>query len=267
MIGLIFGDTDFPKEILKKIKKKKLRYLIIDLSKNKSFKKDKNSKRVSIGQFGKIINLLNENKCKKVLFAGKVKKPRFSKLQLDFKGIYYMPRIIKSLRIGDAAILKEIIGILNREKIKTISSLFFNPELTLKKGIYTKIKPNIIDKADINKAISILKNLNKYNYSQGTVVRNNKMIAIEDSGGTQKLLKKLKNKKFKNNGVLVKFPKKKQDLRIDLPTVGLKTLRQCKFAGLKGIVVKNNQNIFLDKKKCINFANRNKMFILSKWKK
>ena len=93
---------------------------------------------------------------------------------------------------------------------------------------------------------------------------NKKMIAIEGSGGTQKLLKKSKNKKFKNNGVLVKFPKKKQDLRIDLPTVGLKTLRQCKFAGLKGIVVKNNQNIFLDKKKCINFANKNKMFILSK---
>ncbi len=61
MIGLIFGDTDFPKEILKKIKRKKLKYLIIDLSKNRSFKKDKNSKRVSIGQFGKIINLFKEN--------------------------------------------------------------------------------------------------------------------------------------------------------------------------------------------------------------
>ena len=88
-----------------------------------------------------------------------------------------------------------------------------------------------------------MNNLNKYNYSQGTVVRNKKVIAIEGSGGTQKLLKKLKNKKFKNNGVLVKFPKK-QDLRVDLPTVGLKTLKQCKLAGLKGIVVKNKQNIF-----------------------
>ena len=264
MIGLIFGDTEFPKEILKRVKQKKIRYLIIDLSKNKSFRKDKNSKSVSIGQFGKIINLLKENRCKKVLFAGKVNKPKFSKLKLDFKGVYYMPRILKSSRVGDAAILKEIINIFKKERIKTISSLFFNQELTLKKGIYTKIKPNIFDKADINKAISILNNLNKYNFSQGTVVRNKKMIAIEGSGGTQKLLKKSKNKKFKNNGVLVKFPKKKQDLRIDLPTVGLKTLRQCKFAGLKGIVVKNNQNIFLDKKKCINFANKNKMFILSK---
>ena len=264
MIGLILGDTDFPKEILKKIKRKKLKYLIIDLSKNRSFKKDENSKRISMGQFGKIINLLKENRCKTVLFAGKVKKPKFSKLRLDFKGVYYMPRIIKSSRIGDAAILKEIIEIFKREKITTISSLFFNPELTLKKGIYTKIKPSKIDKADINKAISILNKLNKYNFSQGAVVRNKKLIAIEGSDGTQNLLKKLKNKRFKNNGVLVKFPKKKQDLRVDLPTVGLKTLEQCKLAGLKGIVVKNRQNIFLERKKCINYANKNKMFILSK---
>ena len=264
MIGLIFGDTDFPKEILKKIKRKKLKYLIVDLSKNSSFKKDKNSKRVSIGQFGKIINLLKENKCKKILFAGKVKKPKFSKLRLDFKGVYYMPRIIRSSRIGDAAILKELIEIFKREKITTISSLFFNPELTLKKGLYTKIKPSNHDNADINKAIFILNKLNKYNFSQGTVVRNKKLLAIEGREGTQSLLKKLKKKGLKNNGVLVKFPKKKQDLRVDLPTVGLKTLKQCKLVGLKGIVVKNKQNIFLERKKCINFANKNKMFILSK---
>ena len=55
-----------------------------------------------------------------------------------------MPRIIKSSKIGDAAILKEIIDIFKRERITTISSLFFNPELTLKKGIYTKIKPSEI---------------------------------------------------------------------------------------------------------------------------
>ena len=60
-----------------------------------NFKKDKYSYTVSIGQFGKIIKILKENKCKKVLFAGKVKKPNFSKLRLDFKGIYYIPRIIK----------------------------------------------------------------------------------------------------------------------------------------------------------------------------
>ena len=62
-------------------------------------------------------------------------------------------------------------------------------------------------------------------------------------------------------GVLVKFPKKKQDIRIDLPTVGLSTLKQCKSAGLKGLVLKNKKNVFLDQANSIKFANKNKMFI------
>ncbi len=263
MIGLIFGDTDFPKQILKKIKNKK-KYLIIDLSRDKTFRKDRNSHFVSLGQFGKIIKILKENNCKKVLFAGKVKKPKFSKLRLDLKGVYYMPRIIKSAKLGDAAILKEIIKILKKEKIKTVSSLSFNSELTLKKGNYSKIKPNKEDKIDINKAIQTLNNLDKYTFSQGTVVRKKKIISIEGKGGTYAMLKKCKNKRFKNQGVLVKFPKKGQDLRIDLPTVGLSTLKQCKLAGLKGVVLKDRRNIFLERKKCISFANKNKMFITVK---
>ena len=59
MIGLIFGETDFPKQILKKVNKRKIKYLIIDLTKSKRFSKDKNSYSVSIGQLSKIIKLEN----------------------------------------------------------------------------------------------------------------------------------------------------------------------------------------------------------------
>ena len=261
MIGLIFGDTDFPDQILKSIKKKKVKYLIIDLSKSKKFKKDKKSYTVSIGQFGRIINILKENSCKKVLFAGKVKRPNFSKLRLDFKGVYYIPRIIKASKLGDAAILKEVIKILAKNNIKTVNSIMFNPELSLKRGNFSKIKPNKQDKLDIQKAIKTLNNLREYNFSQGVVVRNEKVVSIEGKGGTQKMLEKTRSKKFRNHGVLVKLPKKKQDLRIDLPTVGLQTLKQCKSAGLKGIVLKDRQNVFLERKQCISFANKNGIFI------
>ena len=264
MIGLIFGEKTFPKEILKKIKKRGVKYLIIDLTKKGVFKTNKNSHRFSIGQFGKIIKTLKNYNCKTVLFAGVVKKPIFSKLRLDLKGIYYIPRIIKSSKLGDAAILKEIIKILKNEKINTISSLFYNPELTLKKGNYSKIKPNKKDKIDIKKAISTLKRLKKHNFSQGVVVKNKKIIAIEGKEGTQQMLKKCISTKSINTGVLVKYPKSKQDLRIDLPTIGLSTLKDCKSANIKGIVLKNRQNIFLERKKCISFANKNKMFIAVK---
>jgi DUF1009 family protein len=260
MIGLIFGETDFPKLILKKIRNKK-KYVIIDLTNKKIFKKDKNSHSVSIGQFGKIINILKDNKCKKVLFAGRVKKPNLSRLKLDFKGIYYISKIIKSYKLGDAAILKEIIKILKKEKISTVKSTLFTPEFSLKKGNYSKKKPSIQDKKDIIKAIDILNKTKTYNSTQAAVSRNNKIIAIEGKEGTQKMLKKIQNKK---GGVLVKLPKEKQDVRVDLPTIGLDTLKQCKIVGLSGVVLKHKKNIFLEKKNCINYANKNKLFILVK---
>jgi len=262
MIGLIFGETDFPKYIYKKIKGKK-NYLIIDLTKKKFFKKDKNSHSISVGQFGKIISKLKENNCKKVLFAGKVQKPNFSRIKLDLKGIYYIPRIIKKSKLGDAALLKEIIDILKNEKIQTISSTAYTPELNLSKGNYSKYRPDIKDKKDINNALRALNKSNQYNHIQGAISRDN-FIILEKQEGTQKMLKKIKKMKNNNKGVLVKFPKKKQDPRIDLPTIGLNTLKQCKAAGLKGIVLKHKKNIFLDKSQSINFANKNKMFIFVK---
>tara|TARA_X000000950_G_scaffold248013_1_gene306763 strand:- start:399 stop:1187 length:789 start_codon:yes stop_codon:yes gene_type:complete len=262
MIGLIFGETDFPKYIYKKIKNE-VKYIIIDLTKKNFFKKDKNSHKVSIGQFGKIISILKKNNCKKVLFAGKVDKPNFSKLSLDLKGILYISNILKKAKIGDAAILKEIINILKKEGIKTISSTFFTPELNLSRGNYSNHKPDSVDKRDIKNAIRDLKKSKPYSHIQGAIGRNNSVI-LEKRKGTQNLLKNIKKLKNKKNGVLVKFPKKKQDRRIDLPTVGLDTLKQCKSAGLKGIVLKHKSNIFLDKARAIQFANKNKLFILVK---
>ena len=258
MIGLFLGDTDFPNIVLNKIKRKKKKYFIIDFSKNSEFKKDKNSYRISIGKFGEIIDLIKEKKCNKVLFAGKIAKPKFSSIRLDLKGIYYMPSIIKAARLGDAAIIKAIIKILNNEKIKVISSIHFNPELAGKKGNFTKLKPSQNDNKSINQGIRYLNKSNTLDHVQALVVKNNNIIAKEGNQGTKKMLFKLKRN---SGGILIKFPKKRQDLRIDLPTIGFQTLKDCKKYGLKGIVLKSKMNIFLDKIKCIQFANNNKIFI------
>ena len=258
MIGLFLGDTDFSEAVLKKIKKLNKKYFIIDLSKNNKFKKDINSNRISIGNFGKIIRLIKEKKSKKVLFAGKIAKPKFSTLKLDLKGVYYMPSIIRAAKLGDAAIIKAIIKILDNENINVISSIFFNPELTAKSGNYSKLKPNISDSNSIKKGIAYFNKLNNLDHVQAVIVKDGTILATEDRYGTKKMLSKL-NKK--SEGILIKLPKKKQDLRMDLPTIGLQTLKDCKKYGLKGIVLKSKKNIFLDKAKCISFANKNKIFI------
>ena len=260
MIGLFFGTTDFPKKILENIKKKNHKYFIFDLTSNRTFKKDKNSYYISIGKFGQILNLIHKKKCKKVLFAGKIDKPKISKIKLDLKGVYYIPRIIKAAKLGDAAILKELIKILSENKIKVIKSNFFNPELTLSKGNYTKLKVNKLNQENIRIGLNDLNMMNSYNHVQGLVVRNKKVIIRETEKGTKRMLLLVKRRK-KHSGILIKFPKKKQDKRADLPTIGLETLKDCSKAGINGIVLKSNQNIFLDKRKSINYANKKKIFI------
>tara|TARA_B100000886_G_scaffold244628_1_gene171931 strand:- start:230 stop:1015 length:786 start_codon:yes stop_codon:yes gene_type:complete len=258
MIGLFLGDTDFPEIVLNKIKKLKKKYFIIDFSKNSKFQKNNYSHRISIGKFGKILNLIKKKKSKKVLFAGKITKPKFSTLRLDLKGIYYMPSVIQAAKKGDAAIIKVIIEILNNEGIKVISSIYFNQELSLRSGNYTKLKPNDNDIASIKKGIKYFDKLNDLDHVQALIVNDGKIVAKEGREGTRKMLIKLKKK---TQGILIKFPKKKQDLRMDLPTIGLQTIKDCKKYGLKGIVLKSKKNIILDKVKCIQFANENRIFI------
>ena len=260
MIGLFLGSTAFPKLILNKIKKNKKKYFIIDLTLNNEFKKDKNSYFINIGQFGKILAVIKKKKCNKVLFAGKIDKPKISSLKLDFKGFFYIPRIIKSSKLGDAAILKELIKILSEHKIKVIKSNFFNPELTLSMGNISKSKPNKLDVINIKKGIKALHQLNAHNHVQGLVIKDSIVVTKETSKGTKKMLQSINKNKAKG-GILIKFPKRKQDLRADLPTIGLDTLKDCKKSNLKGIVLKSNQNIFMNKERCIDFANKNKIFI------
>ena len=258
MIGLFLGDTDFAEIILNKVKKLKKKYFIIDFSKNNKFKKDKNSYRISIGKFGEIIKLIKSKKSKKVLFAGKIAKPNFSSLRLDLKGIYYMPSVIRASKIGDAAIIKSIINILSNEGIKVISSTFYNPELSLKRGNYSTTKPTKSDIRSIRKAINYFNEINSLDHVQALVVKDKQIIAKEGIQGTKKMLSKLKKN---SKGILIKLPKKKQDLRIDLPTIGLQTLKDIKRYGCKGLVLKSKRNIFLDKNKVISFANKNRIFI------
>ncbi len=262
MIGLFLGEKDLPIQILKKIESKKLNYFIIDLTKNNKFKKKKNSFFINIGKFGKILKIIQSKKCKKVIFAGNIIKPKISKLKLDLKGLFYIPRIVKASKLGDAAILKVLIKILSENKIKVIKLNTFNPELTLKKGIYTRIKPTLLEKKEIYKGVNTLKKINSYDHTQAVIIRDNKVISRETRKGTKEMIKSIPKSKIKK-GILIKLPKVKQDLRVDLPTIGIDTFKDCNKAGIKGIVVKANQNILLNKELSIKYANQNKLFLVA----
>ena len=95
-------------------------------------------------------------------------------MKLDLKGIYYIPRIIKASKLGDAAILKELIKILSENKIKVIKLNRYNPELTLKRGCYTKMKPSVSDLITIKRGIQILNKSNSVAVIKNCTFRENR---------------------------------------------------------------------------------------------
>jgi len=118
MIGLVLGDTKLGRLIIKKLKSIDQNFLIIDISNKKIYRKNKNCISLSIGQLGKAISILRKNKCKKVIFAGRVSRPNFSKIKLDFKFLYNLPKIIRSSKKGDAALIKEFLKILKKKVLR-----------------------------------------------------------------------------------------------------------------------------------------------------
>ena len=125
------------------------------------------------------------------------------------------------------------------------------------------MKPNGSDLITIKKGIQILNKSNSFNHVQALVINNHKIVSFEKRKGTRDMLKSLRKNNLQNK-LLLKMPKSKQDLRVDLPTIGLDTLKDCKKANIKGIVVKAGQNIFLDKQEGLKFANKNNIFVLAK---
>lgn len=269
MLGLILGDTHIGQVIINKLIKENIKFIIIDISKKGIFKKRKNSFRLSIGQLGKCISILKKNKCKNIIFAGKIEKPNFKKLKFDYKAIYHLPKIIKETKKGDAYIINFITNLFEKEGFKIINQTKYNKEIVLNKGTFTTLKPNKSDKRNIIIGKKIIYDLKRVGVEQGVIVLNKYNVFTENLKGTDSLIKesKLKISIFKKEnqlnsaGILIKLPKPNQDLRTDLPTIGFKTVKNCITAGLRGIVIKSKFNIFLDRRRCIELANKKKFFI------
>jgi DUF1009 family protein len=267
MLGLIVGESSLPRFVINKLLKKNVDFLILDLTKSNIYKKYKNCYSLKITELGKAISILKKNNCKKIIFIGKVKRPEISALKFDRKALFYLPRLYSAFKKGDGNILNEVIKIFKEHKINVVNSMKFTPELIFKDTNINKIRINNADTSSIIKGVNIIRSLSKFDIGQSVVINNGYVLAIEGPEGTDETIKRsshlLKKYKLKNKSILIKFPKANQDLRVDLPTIGLDTIKNCIKANIKGIAVKRSQNIILDKDKIKNLTKKNNFFIIS----
>ncbi|MEM6538343.1 MAG: UDP-2,3-diacylglucosamine diphosphatase LpxI [Pseudomonadota bacterium] len=199
---------------------------------------------IKFAEAGKLLRFLKEKECDAVTFAGLVPRPDFSKMNLDWRAAALLPRLIRAATRGDGELLKAIVDAFEAEGFKVIGADEIAGDLSAQRGPLGAVVPKDEDRADIKKAARLIAALGPYDVGQAAVVSQGLVLAIEAAEGTDAMLDRcaalppaLKGDAAQPRGVLVKRPKPGQELRIDLPTIGTKTIEKASRAGLAGIAI------------------------------
>ena len=259
-IGLIAGNGKLPEMFIEQCIRQDIEAVSVYLfdSVEESVKKHVNSAKYSIAQPGKIISYFKKNNISRLVMLGKVEKDLiFSNLKFDFTAT----KILFSARNKkDKNILKAIIDYIEGEGITVLPQNYLFDEYMVKNENYTKNIPGKNEEKTIEIGIEAARMLTDIDAGQTVVVKDESVVALEGIEGTDKAILRGGELAGKNC-IVVKTARRKQDYRIDIPTIGLETVKKVVEINGRGIIAEADKMLFIDQKEVIEFANKNKIFI------
>jgi DUF1009 family protein len=221
-----------------------------------------------MAEIGRCLNLLREAGCSSVCMAGMVKRPDFSALKPDLKGLSLLPGVISAARHGDDSLLRHLLHIFEQEGFRVEGAHQVMAGLTLSPGAIGSIRPSPEALDDAFKAIRVAAEIGRLDIGQGAVVCAGLVLAVEAQEGTDAMLRRvaalpaeIRGTAQARRGVLAKVPKPIQELRVDLPTLGVTTLEGAATAGLAGVVGEVGRLIVMDKDAVAQAADRLGLFV------
>jgi DUF1009 family protein len=224
---------------------------------------------VGLAELGKCIKALKRAACQAICLAGRVTRPDFSQLTPDLRGLAALPGAIAAGRKGDDALLRFLVGEFEKEGFVVEGAETVMHELSLPLGPLGRHAPSPEELADAERALDVARAIGRLDIGQGAVVCNGVVLAVEAQEGTDAMLARvaglpgeLRGHAGDRRGVLAKAPKPIQETRVDLPTMGLATVRGAATAGLAGIVGEAGRLLVLDRADAIALADELGLFIL-----
>lgn len=206
-----------------------------------------------LAEIGKLLSLLKGSGCDSVVLAGVVQRPDFRQLTPDWRGVVILPKVLAAASRGDGPLLQVLVDALEAEGLFVVGADEATSDLSAPRGALGRFSPSEADFEDISKAASVVSALGALDIGQAAVVADGLVLAVEAAEGTDAMLRRCASlsstlKGGDNpNGVLVKRPKPGQELRVDLPTIGVETVRLAYDAGLAGIAVEAGAALIIDR--------------------
>jgi len=255
-IGLIAGNGKFPLIFAEQAKREGVTLVTVAHRGETSEEIEKVADEVTwvyVGELGKIIRTFHTAEVTEAVMVGGIQKPRlFSGFRPDLRGAAFLARMRSR---EDDQLLRGVAEELEGEGIRVLESTLFLSQIIPSEGVLTRQSPNAEQWEDIRLGFRLAKEIGRLGVGQAVALKNGVVLAVEAVEGTDAAIRR-GGGLGKEGIVLVKVSKPQQDLRFDVPTVGLDTVKVLHEVKGAVLAVEAGKTILLEKEKLLQEADR-----------
>ena len=223
---------------------------------------------VRMGEVGKLFAALKERAIAEIVIVGAMTRPEFADLRLDWGAVKRAAGLAQLFRGGDNGLLVGLAAIFEREHIRIVGAHEAAPRLVAPAGLVGARGVSPDDDTDIASGAALLDALSGFDAGQGAVVAAGRVLAVEAAEGTDAMLSRVAEMRasgrlrFKGPaGVMVKAPKRGQDLRLDMPAIGPRTIEGAAKAQLRGVALAAGRVLVVERERCARAADAAGLFV------
>jgi len=263
MIGLLAGGGDLPLIFAKNAGIAGERLITVAIKGEAKNALNKCSDKIywyNINELGKAIKAFKKQGVKKISIVGKVRKLRF--LSLLTPDIKLFKIFMKLANNKDATLIGAVIKEIEKEGIKVLPMTVYLKDLLAQKGVLTGRKPDEKERADIRYGYPLAKKLADRDIGQAVVIKNRVLLASEGAEGTDEMIKQSGKAGFPR-AVCVKVARTRQDMRIDIPGIGVKTILMLKKAKISCLALEAGKVLLIEKEKIIKESEKNGICVVA----
>ena len=262
-IAIIAGEGQLPLLIGKNLIEKRFEVLFIGLKDfaNPLLYQTYNFSEISMTSFSKILKKLQKEKVNEIIMVGKISRPSVSEINFDLTTLELIKDHFLESK-GDDKLLTTISNFFLKKGFPLFDWISECPELFATEANLTNVKPSKEAFINCNKGLEVFKIIGNADIGQSMIIQNQSILGIEAVEGTDELIRRCFNYlRDGNPGILIKLSKYNQNPYLDIPAIGIQTLRYLKEYNYEGIFLEKDKCLILNKEEVINFCNLNKIFI------
>ncbi len=213
-----------------------------------------------IGQLGKLIRFFKREGVRRAIMAGQVKHRQiFSGALPDWRMARMLVRLARN---NTDSLLGAVVAELAADGIALVDSTLFVPHLLAPRGALTQRRPNARERADIDYGLEVAQAIAGLDLGQTIVIRNRAVVAVEAMEGTDAAILRAGELARRRELTIVKVAKPQQDMRFDVPVVGLPTIETMIAAGATALAVTAGKTLIFDREAAVALANQRRLTVV-----